>query len=224
MTERGKFIVIEGIDGAGTTTLARELEIHLRGEVPAVQATFEPTATQTGVFIREFLNGKYPLMGWRAMAMLFSADRYDHCDWIEEWLEAGSWVICDRYRWSTFAYQTASAAVTECKGLEGQERMACMSHLLGWLEKINADALAPDMTVMLDIDPKVALKRVDKGRKAPREVYEKKAFLDVVAEVYERLVDLHTPSMDGVLTTIDASQSIDTVTDECWDEVKRVFL
>ena len=224
MTERGKFIVLEGIDGAGTTTLTKELMAKLKLDEVPVTITYEPTPSTVGMLLRQYLRGKYPLMSWRAMALLFTADRYDHCTWIEDRLQEGVWVLCDRYRWSTYAYQTASAAAIECKGMEGQERRTSMARILGWLEKINDDALTPDMTVLLDIDPKVSLQRVDKGRHTSREVYEKEPFLKVVDEVYQRLVDMYTPSRDGALTTIDAGQSIEAVTDECWDEVKRVFL
>jgi len=103
------FIVLEGLDGSGTSTqlelVTRELVDH---DVPAA-ATCEPTAGPVGVLIREILTGKKTVSS-RTLARLFAADREEHLSapeaGIEALLAAGRLVICDRYLFSSLAYQS----------------------------------------------------------------------------------------------------------------------
>jgi dTMP kinase len=222
MPKRGKLIILEGLDGSGTTTLTKNLLRKLKENGIDSISTFEPSDSPVGLLLREYLKGNYTLMDWRAMSMLFTADRYDHCTHIENRLQQGTWVVCDRYRWSTYAYQTASAMEIEGKGLEGYKKQDARNRVLGWLKQINDAALTPDMTIFLDAEPKVALARIDNDRKESREIYEKEAFLEIVSNLYIRLV--HTSVDAGRICPIDAAQPIETVVEECWAKVKRHLL
>ena len=139
MTE-GKFIVLEGIDGSGTTTHAELLGKWLEVEGCSVVVTEEPSMGKIGSIIREKLKEKdsSPMLD----ALLFAADRLDHWETlIKPSLEANKIVISDRYVESSLIYQTVT-------GLE-----------LEWVAEINKYAQKPDLTIILDIDPEVGLER-----------------------------------------------------------------
>ena len=139
MTE-GKFIVLEGIDGSGTTTHAELLGKWLEVEGYPVVVTEEPSKGKIGAVIREKLKEKdsSPMLD----ALLFAADRLDHWETlIKPSLEANKIVISDRYVESSLIYQTVT-------GLE-----------LEWVAEINKYAQKPDLTIILDIDPEIGLER-----------------------------------------------------------------
>ena len=83
----GLFVVVEGIDGSGSTSVVAELASHFRAQSRAVHATFEPSGGPFGVTIRQILSRRYevpgrasPTFGWATMALLFAADRLDHLE------------------------------------------------------------------------------------------------------------------------------------------------
>lgn len=133
----GTFIVIEGADGAGTTTqakkLAEELEAHY---------TCEPSESKPGKKVDEMISsGNYSA---ESIALMFAADRMIHLEEevIPE-LEKGKTVVCDRYYHSSLVYQPALGAD------------------YSWVKQLNRDALVPDLTVVLDVPTQVALSRID---------------------------------------------------------------
>lgn len=165
---RGKFIVLEGIDGSGKTTLARTIAEAVGG----AYLTSEPTDGALGTALRSGSFGNIPPA---AEALLFAADRAIHTAEISEILESGRWVICDRYLGSTVAYQSASF---------GED--ADWDWLLGMQRK---SVIAPDLTVLLDIDPEQSLGRVNsRGEELSR--FEKADFLGKVRSAYLRLADI----------------------------------
>ncbi|MCL1978601.1 MAG: dTMP kinase, partial [Methanomassiliicoccaceae archaeon] len=101
---KGAFLVIEGIDGSGKSTLCEILGKRLSDEGHSVIVTQEPTHDEIGSFIRE---GKVKGISQKAEALLFVADRAVHTERISKWVEEGSIVICDRYFASTVAYQSS---------------------------------------------------------------------------------------------------------------------
>ena len=163
---KGKFIVFEGIDGAGTTTQARLLEEHLARAGWKVCGTAEPSTGSIGALARELFTGRVaPLPPPRAMALLFIADRLAHVERvIARRLEQGFIVICDRYLWSTFVYQDGVF-----------ERSL--------LEKLHEGLPVPDLTVFLRVSPAVA-----KRRRVGRidDVYEVDEVQERVALGYDR--------------------------------------
>src|ERR1700761_1561558 len=95
-----RFVVIEGIDGAGTTTQSQRLVRALTAHGQSALATHEPSRGPIGLHLREILAERVPLHGDAAaqLALLFAADRLDHLGReVRPALVAGTWVICDRY-------------------------------------------------------------------------------------------------------------------------------
>ena len=166
----GKFIVIEGLDGSGKTTQIRLLSARLRSMGRSVAETAEPTASATGGLIRDALSGLTPRTG-AEIAALFMADRVAHnvhpVNGIGVLLEKGMDVICDRYYYSSMAYQ------------------GCVSDP-DWVFHINVDCpeiRKPDLCVFLDLDDETCLRRMEQGR-AYQEIYENENTLIAVRRRY----------------------------------------
>lgn len=165
---KGKFIVLEGVDGSGKTTLAKRIAEAVGG----ADLTFEPTKGVLGAALRSGSFGDIPPA---AEALMFAADRAIHTEEIKKTLDSGRWVICDRYLGSTVAYQSASFGDA-----------ADWDWLLSMQSK---SVIEPDMTILLDIDPEVSLKRVNsRGEEISR--FEKLDFLKKVRSAYLRLADI----------------------------------
>lgn len=172
----GLFLVLEGIDGSGTTTQARLLSERLTLSGQRVLLTREPTSGPVGRFLRQALAGALEDEGcpvelsWDTMALLFSADRMDHLRReILPALERGMIVVSDRYDLSSLIYQSATCP-------EGPAA-------LGWLRALNEKAMRPDLTLVLDVDADAAAARRALRDERP-EIYEK-------ADLQRRLADLY---------------------------------
>jgi dTMP kinase len=147
------FIVLEGIDGAGTTTQAERLGEYLRARGVPVLVTREPSTGPVGVTIRELLKEGVAHVDQRAMALLFAADRLDHLKReILPALAAGQHVICDRYVLSSYVYQSRFVASD-------------------FVWAINDKAHPADLTLLLDVPAEVAQAR-RKARGGNEEMYE----------------------------------------------------
>jgi dTMP kinase len=148
--DRGRFITIEGPEGAGKTTQATRLETTLRIRGLAVVGTREPGGTSLGERVRDLLLAPSPTpIDPLADALLFNAARRQLVEEvIEPSLAAGTWVVCARFADSTRAYQ----------GYGGGLPMAELAQL----EEIATDGLLPDLTLLLDLPAEMGL-----GRKAP---------------------------------------------------------
>src|SRR5215472_4321878 len=111
----GRFVVIEGIDGAGTTTQVGRLVDRLRKSEIDARGTREPSDGPVGTLIRQVLAGRVVVPGgrapgWATMALLFAADRVDHVEAeIEPALAKGSVIVSDRYDASSLAYQSVTS-------------------------------------------------------------------------------------------------------------------
>jgi len=173
VTRRGRFIVLEGLDGAGTTTQARLLGERLRAGGRAVHVTAEPSGGPAGALLRQILTGRVAGPGGApvdpgAVALLFAADRLDHvAAEVEPRLAAGSDVVSDRYVLSSLAYQAVTTGDP------------------AWVAAINRRAPAPDLTVFLRVRPTLALGRRRRAETTP-ELYERAALQRRVAATYER--------------------------------------
>lgn len=140
-----RLIVLEGLDGAGTTTQARRLVRHLGDRGLAAHLTREPSDGPIGRLIREMLTGNHAIpeqpIGQSTFGLLFAADRLDHLQReVEPQLAAGITVISDRWYHSSLAYQGT-----------GADR--------DWIATINARARRPDLTIFLQVSPDVAARR-----------------------------------------------------------------
>lgn len=182
----GRFIVIEGIDGAGTSTQVKLLEERLNGAgIPAV-STAEPTGGPIGCVIRQALTHRlvFPRTGgsrgpsWATMALLFAADRVDHVEsFIRPNLDDGVTVISDRYYLSSVAYQ-----MTVSSNTDRQETAE-------WIRALNAMAERPDVIVVVDVDADVAARR-RAARSNVIELYESDPLQARLAQVYRRAHEL----------------------------------
>lgn len=173
--ERGRFIVFEGIDGAGKTTHISLLAEHLRGQGRQVAVTAEPTDGETGKMLRRALSGAVFSTPCE-LAALFVLDRIRHntaSDGIEALLSAGTDVICDRYYYSTLAYQGSETD-------------------LSWVADMNLSCPAirrPDLCVFLDLTPEESLARID-ARGEAHEIYETREKLSAVRAKFRQVFDL----------------------------------
>ena len=173
----GKFIVFEGLDGSGKSTQIRCLEQRLRDMGRRVDVTAEPTVSALGGLVRDALSGFTPRSGGE-IAALFMADRVAHnvnpVNGIGKLLSEGCVVLCDRYYYSSLAYQ---GTVTDPE----------------WVFHINIDCpeiRKPDLCVFLDLDDEECLRRMERGR-SYREIYENENSLLAVRrryyEIFRRL-------------------------------------
>jgi len=173
---RGRFVVLEGLDGAGTTTQAGLLGARLRAGGRRVHVTAEPSGGPVGALLRQILTGRIVGRGEagfdpHAVALLFAADRLDHlASEVLPRLAEGVDVVSDRFTLSSLAYQ------------------AITTRDPAWVEAVNSRAVAPDLTVFLRARPAVALGRRRAASLAP-ELYEADAFQARVARSYERAID-----------------------------------
>jgi dTMP kinase len=197
-----RFIVLEGIDGAGTTTQTERLVVHLRARGRRAAATREPSDGPVGRLLRQLLLGQHPLpdggkVGGAAMALLFAADRLDHLQReIEPLLAAGSDVVSDRFLLSSLAYQAEEA-----------DR--------DWVASLARGVRRPDLTVLVDVPIVVAAaRRQQAGR--PVERYDSDGYLSRVAENYRRLAggQQATVVVDGSASPDVVAAAIAAATDD----------
>jgi dTMP kinase len=148
MSSTGRFIALEGGEGAGKSTQARLLAEALRAAGREVVITREPGGTPGAEAIRALLLGVEG-DGWlpRAEALLFAAARSDHVErLIRPALERGAWVVCDRFLDSSRAYQGGGAGLSDADLLD--------------LHRIGSGGLLPDLTLLVEVDPDVAAARL----------------------------------------------------------------
>lgn len=195
----GAFVVLEGVDGSGKSTVCRRVAEALRSEGYRVETTAEPTSEGIGAFIR---SGKAGRISQRAESLLFIADRYEHTDSIMEKVSEGAVVICDRYYASTVAYQSAK--------LDGD------SADIGWLKGLCEPFVQrPDAVVLLDVDPEVSMARVE-SRGEEESKFESIRFQK---QVRDRYLDL---AEEYGFEVVDASRPEDEVFDDVLKIVKEV--
>ncbi|MEN9578192.1 MAG: hypothetical protein RJA70_1201 [Pseudomonadota bacterium] len=211
----GRFIVLEGIDGSGTTTQARLLHERLqRAGRLRTRATCEPTTGPIGALIRHALQRRMVVNAeggarapdWKTMALLFAADRMDHNDaLILPALARGEIVVSDRYSLSSLAYQS----------LTSDDPIGA----LPWLSAINSRAVRPDLTLVLDIDAALATKR-RLARAGEPEIFEVDALQARLAERYLRAESL---CPGDVIVHLDAAQSVEALSAQIWAVVQKVL-
>ena len=193
MSKKGVFICIEGLDGSGKTTQAQILAEKLSETYPSF-FTAEPSHGKTGAFIRESCLYEQKRLPTATEALLFAADRVEHVEnEIKPALSEGKIVICDRYVYSSFAYQGSA-------GLS-----------LDWIKKINEFALVPDLAFFIDVVPERVLERLQR-RKSVMETLE---IQRKVSEVYLEFVNR------GELFRINGDRPKGVVADELLAKVLR---
>ena len=189
---RGRLIVLEGIDGTGKTTLSARLAAALRAAGHTVVETREPWTSPAGQELRRVLAAKERTTSGVEELELFHADRAAHvAALVAPALARGDWVVQDRTFWSTAAYQGA-------RGLD----------VAAILARSAAIAPQPDLTVLLELSPEAALRRITANR-AGTSSFEKLDDLRAVARVYGELAAAHPE-----FVRLDASPPLETVASE----------
>ncbi|MFO0739225.1 MAG: dTMP kinase [Labilithrix sp.] len=213
MTKRpGRFIVLEGIDGAGTTTQTARLCDRLRAEGRASKSTREPSDGPVGTLVRQVLTGRMVIPGgrspgWTTMALLFAADRMDHVESdIEPFLATGGIIVSDRYDASSLAYQSVTS------GKEGEQAVA-------WIRELNKHALRPDLTIVVDLPADVAAARRETRGEAAQ-LYEQNEVQRALADFYHTL-DKHMP--EDRIAIVDGNGTVDEVHARIWDACAKVL-
>jgi dTMP kinase len=186
---KGRFIVFEGIDGTGKSTVARMVAERLRENGTDCVLTMEPSDSWIGEAVRRAnADGTDDL----AEALLFMADRAEHTRQIESLMNQGKWVVCDRYYASTLAYQTAS--------LQGR-----LDDPMGWLWNINQRIIRiPDVTYYFVLEVEKALERM--SDRPDRSKFEKLDFLRKVDGNYRKV-----EAMDPSFHRVDADRPLEDV-------------
>lgn len=189
-----KFIVLEGIDGAGTSTQIKRL---VQTNPDKYIATAEHTSGPTGKFLRQMLAGDFKV-DERTNAYLFAADRCEHIfgkGGVKELCESGKTVVSDRYFFSSLAYQSVSC------GLE-------LPQLL------NSPFPLPEYLFFFDINPEISLARVN-ARNESKEIYENLEAQKKIAALYEKVIFMYeqNPALreEMKIIRLDASKTIEEI-------------
>lgn len=194
---RGKFISLEGGEGAGKSTQVRRLAAALEERGLHVVVTREPGGSEGAEAIRALLmQGEVTRWSPHAEALLFAAARADHVErLIRPAVEAGSWVICDRYIDSTRAYQ----------GTQGIDDAAILA-----LHGFGSKGLLPDRTYFLELSPGAGAARAGArdGDATDRFGMRASDFHAGVATIFARIADTESDRV----RRIDASGDPDSVT------------
>jgi dTMP kinase len=193
--ERGRLITIEGIDGAGKTTLARGLLAVLRARGTEIELLREPGGVQASEEIRELVKDPDVVIGPRAEALLYAAARAQLVDEaLVPLLQRGVWVLLDRFVDSSLAYQGGGREL----GVEAVRE----------INRFATGGVIPDLTLLLVVDPTLGRSRsLDRGEGLDRLEREHADFHARIAAVYEQLADAEPER----IRRLDATQAEDQV-------------
>lgn len=161
------FIVFEGIDGSGTTSLSKRVCDRLESEGEDVRWTKEPTGLEVGEIIRDRISGDPDR---RLLALLFAADRLEHCrEIIRPALESGKTVVSDRYLPSSLVYQSGAGLVD-----------------LEWVDRLNRYAEDPDFVFYVKAGVDTCLERIS-GR-SEKDSFEERSKLKDLSQRYDEVL------------------------------------
>jgi dTMP kinase len=203
MADHPIFIALEGIDGSGKSTQARQLAVLLRDKGHKVYTTFEPTDGPIGTLIRNVMKGEMDA-DHKTIAALFVADRLDHVlneqNGILRMLREGYIVITDRYYFSSYAYHGTHMDMDWVIGANSQ----------------SSAILKPSVNVFIDVSPEVSFDRITRNR-ASTELYETLENLRNVRakylEAFEKLKN------EERIVFVDGDQDPEAITMDIWKEI-----
>lgn len=204
--DNGIFIVIEGIDGSGKSTQIRLLSERLIKDGRKTYITAEPTATVSGGLLRDALSGAQQRSP-SEIAALFLLDRINHNvnkqNGIDKLTHEGYDVICDRYYYSSLAYQGSETDFE-------------------WVRDMNLNCpeiRKPDICIFLDLLPDVSLARI--GSRAVTEIYEEKDKLTKIRDKYHSV--LQSLSKTDNIVIINADRTVEEIAELIYKEVQTVM-
>lgn len=191
---RGKFITLEGMDGAGKSTHLSWIPAFLEARGHRVTLTREPGGTPLGEALRSLMLHKNQKLHPDTEALLMFAARREHLDKvILPALSAGNWVVCDRFTDATYAYQAGGSGLS-------WER-------IGALESWVQGDLQPDLTLYFDVPVEVGKARTAAAREPDRFEQEAQPFFERVRAAYLRRAREHAART----VVIDGTASLDRV-------------
>lgn len=194
----GKFIVFEGIDGSGTTTVSQRVAEELQASW-----TCEPSGSEIGKLLRKVLKGEVGPYDRETLMHLFRADRIEHAKEIGEQLDSGLSVVCDRYYASTYVYQSI------CADFETSAMM--LKHLCNIGLKHDILTLpVPSATFFLDASVDTAAERRLK-REGEEEIFDSLRSQHIVKYLYKK----YFASSKSSHAVIDAEKSIEDCVEQC---------
>ncbi len=205
----GFFLVLDGIDGCGKSTQAKKLCNYFKSNDIQTLLTAEPSDYDIGKMLRKYLqNSEIPAS---VDALLFAADRIEHCNKeILPLLNKGSIIISDRYRDSSYIYQS----------IEGKNEGVSID----WIKNINKFSLIPDLTIIIDIDPKIGLKRKRKqainSQNQSLDKFEIDEFQNLIREEFIKIVKNSVVSDEGIHILIDGNGSEEEVFNKIMQVIK----
>ena len=204
---RGKFIVLEGIDGSGKSSQTGPLIKRLEELGVPCRETREPTGGPVGSLIRQIFTGRATADN-RVIAALYAADRLDHLvnevDGLCAAIDRGITVVSDRYYFSSYAYHSVDMD---------------MEWVIG-ANSVSADLLRPTVTVFLDVPVETALERIRQNRYV-EEIFDREDRLrrtrELYFEAFARLRDVEN------VAVVDGSGSREQVAQRVWAVVAPYF-
>lgn len=207
MKNRAKFIVFEGIDGSGKSTQTALLSDRLKELGIRCHITHEPTDSPFGSSAHQIMTGRIKA-DERVTALMFAADRLDHLtnetDGICSVLNQNITVLCDRYYFSSYAYNSVNVE-------------------LDWVMEINrmsAETLRPDMVIFIDLHPDEALKRM-KNNRVHSEIFETRERLEAVRKGYLNAFKKFENEENIII--IDGNNSPEKISEDIWRAVKDLY-
>ena len=201
---RGRFITLEGVDGAGKSTHVAWIAEQLRGRGHSVHVTREPGGTPLAEKLRELILTE-PMDALTETLLLFAA-RDDHVRTvIAPALAAGTWVLCDRFTDATFAYQGGGKGVP--------------AELIAHLAQVSHNGLMPDLTLVFDCPYEVSRERLGRtGRTPDRFERENHGFFDRVRQGYLGLARADAER----IRILDATGSVDDIKKRIQEELSTI--
>ncbi len=170
-----KFVVLEGLDGSGTTTQLNNLASYCRTNNIPFESTFEPSRGFIGMAARAVLE-KRETVSPLTLAQLFAADRREHIRQMEDLLKEGKWVFCDRYLFSSLAYQSLE---------------------LDYVTVLDLNREFPLPGFCLYVECSVETSSLRRGNRSSEDLYEKEALQKRVMALYERAFHDFYPRGEG---------------------------
>lgn len=196
-----KFIVVEGLDGSGKTTIVSKIVKYFNDHnITNIITVHEPGGTLIADTLCSLIKGKFenePISNIAELLMLYAARSQLLENVIKPALIKGDWVIADRYDLSSFAYQGAGRGMNKL--------------LLNVLSQQVTNNLFPKLLLYLDIDPKISFSRIQKRKKLDRIEQETLHFFNRVRTYYQKIA-----AFQKNIVTINSSQSLKKVSESVY--------